>query len=128
MLRKDILEIRKSLRSVGEGASGPRSKKLKGEWETTCLYTAKKTALLEMSPIFLNLTKFSCFAWLEVLKLSNDSTYCVPLNKIVHNLKKKKLHFLQTNLAFLKNIFWNECYVPLIKQILRLFHASFKKM
>lgn len=33
MLRKELLDARKALRSTREGASGPRSKKHRGEWE-----------------------------------------------------------------------------------------------
>lgn len=33
MLRKELLDARRALRSVREGASGPRSKKHHGEWE-----------------------------------------------------------------------------------------------
>lgn len=33
MLRKELLDARKALRSVREGVSGPRSKKQRGEWE-----------------------------------------------------------------------------------------------
>lgn len=33
MLRKELLEARRALRSAGEGASGPRRKKHRGEWE-----------------------------------------------------------------------------------------------
>lgn len=33
MLRKELLDARKALRSVGEGESGPRSKKQRGELE-----------------------------------------------------------------------------------------------
>lgn len=33
MLRKELLDARRALRSVREGASGPRSKKHRGEWE-----------------------------------------------------------------------------------------------
>lgn len=32
MLRKELLDARRALRSVGEGASGPRRKKHRGEW------------------------------------------------------------------------------------------------
>lgn len=33
MLRKELLDARKALRSVRGGASGPGSKKQRGEWE-----------------------------------------------------------------------------------------------
>lgn len=33
MLRKELLDARKALRTVSEGVSGPRSKKQRGEWE-----------------------------------------------------------------------------------------------
>lgn len=33
MLRKELLDARRALRSVREGVSGPRSKKHIGEWE-----------------------------------------------------------------------------------------------
>ena len=33
MLRKELLDARKALRSAREGVSGPRSKKQRGEWE-----------------------------------------------------------------------------------------------
>lgn len=33
MLRKELLDARKGLRSVREVVSGPRSKKQRGEWE-----------------------------------------------------------------------------------------------
>lgn len=33
MLRKELLDARKALRSVGEGASGRKGKKQRGEWE-----------------------------------------------------------------------------------------------
>lgn len=34
MLRRELLNARRALRSVSEGASGPRSKKQRGEWES----------------------------------------------------------------------------------------------
>lgn len=33
MLRRELLDARKALRSAREGASGPKSKKQRGEWE-----------------------------------------------------------------------------------------------
>lgn len=33
MLRRELLDARRALRSVSEGVSGPRSKKQRGEWE-----------------------------------------------------------------------------------------------
>lgn len=33
MLRRELLDVRKALRSVREDVSGPRSKKQRGEWE-----------------------------------------------------------------------------------------------
>lgn len=35
MLRKELLDARRSLRSAGEGLSGPRSKKQRGEWDSS---------------------------------------------------------------------------------------------
>lgn len=33
MLRRELLDARRALRSVSEGVSGPRSQKQRGEWE-----------------------------------------------------------------------------------------------
>lgn len=40
MLRKELLEARKALRSARDSGGGPRSKKLRGEW--TLVYSQSK--------------------------------------------------------------------------------------
>lgn len=41
MLRKELLDARRALRSAREGVSGPRSKKQRGEWELASIQKKK---------------------------------------------------------------------------------------
>ena len=45
MLRKELLDARKALRGVREGASGPRSKKQRGEWELVSIQNTRYTGI-----------------------------------------------------------------------------------
>lgn len=69
MLRKELLDARRALRGVREGASGPSSKKQRGEWERE-----RETARWESFHSGEGSHRSSCNAY---------SSYCVIHNTVV---------------------------------------------